>query len=196
MERPFPRGRVDLPAEDDPLPSVLVVGLEHETLALGGDEGHEVDCAAAVARAAFGHQARPGHVSVDGPALVVRKEVGVALVTQHSQARFLVQQLTAEWIHHAHGAGFDGTDHRVVAAAALHELTDEHAFVDQIYRSPGGDETPTHEVRVTRVDDHRLESARAEVIDPEHELIVRRHFAPIENRNPRGGALSAAPLLV
>ena len=84
----------------------------------------------------------------------------------------------------------------MVAAAALHELTDEHAFVDQIYRSPGGDETPTRELRVTRVDDHRLESARAEVVDPEHELIVRRHFAPIENRNPRCGALSAAPLLI
>src|SRR2546428_246663 len=75
------------------------------------------------------------------------------------KARFLVEQLAAKGIHHAHRAGLDGADHRVVSAAPFHELADQYALVDQVDRLTVRHETPPSprvELRVPRVDDAHL----------------------------------------
>src|SRR6267154_2196227 len=89
--------------------------------------------------------------------LVAREQSHIPLVTQHRQARFLVEQFAAKGIHHTHRAGLDGADHRVIEAAPFHELADEDALVDQVNRLAIRHETTVLQLGFPRVDYPRIE---------------------------------------
>src|SRR5439155_408397 len=110
-----------LPPEHDSRPTTRIIRLEHEAFALIDDEGHQVHRSVLMAGLPLRNHARPGNMRVDRLTLVSREQSRIPLVTQHRQARFLVEQLAAKGIHHAHRAGLDGVDHRVVRAAPFHE---------------------------------------------------------------------------
>src|SRR5258708_3585786 len=97
--RPFLRARQ--PAEDDPLAAVLVVGFEDEVPATLGNERHQVNGLALELGAPLLDTAGPGNVARDGLMLRRREEGRVALIAEHRQAGFLVQNLAAKGIDHA-----------------------------------------------------------------------------------------------
>ena len=183
--RCFPRGAVHVPPEHDSGATIRVIRLEHEALALFNNEGHQVHRPALMTCLALRDHPRPGNVGVDRLPLVIREQTHVALVTQHRQARFLVEQLATKWIDHAHRARFHRADHRVVAATPVHELADEDALVDQVDRLAVGHQPAAFELRLPRIDDSGLETTRAKVVYPQQELIVGRHLTPIEDRDAR-----------
>ncbi len=81
----------------------------------------------------------------------------------------------------------------MIEAAPFHELADEDALVDQVNRLAIRHETTTLQLGFPGVDDPRIEAAGAKIVHPQHELVVGRHFAPIENRHARRRAALPAP---
>src|SRR5260370_546086 len=74
---------------------------------------------------------RAGGGGGDGLALPRREQGGVALVGQGGEAGLLVQQLAAEGVGQAHRAVAHRPHHRMAQAAALQQLADEDALVDE-----------------------------------------------------------------
>src|SRR6266480_3120609 len=193
--RTLPRRVVHLPAEHNALPAVLIIGLEHQAIALGQDERDEIHLAAAMQGLLLGHGAGPGYMGVDRPTLDDRKQLGVPLIAQHGETRLLVKDLAPKRVHHAHRAGPHGADHRMVAAAASHQLGEEHALVDQVHRRAAQQERAVAQLRFAWIADHHVEAVSAKVFREQNELAVRRHLAPIEDPDAWCGA-APAPLAV
>ena len=87
---------------DDPLAAVVVVRLEHETVAMLDDERDQIDLAGRGTSSAAPRRARVhGMWASIASRCSLGEERRVALVAQHGQARLLVQDLALERIHHA-----------------------------------------------------------------------------------------------
>src|SRR5256885_12728350 len=86
------RCAVHVPPEHDSGATIRIIRLEHEALALLNNERDQVYRPVLMTRLALRDHPRPGNVGVDRLPLVIREQSHVALVTQHRQARFLVEQ--------------------------------------------------------------------------------------------------------
>src|SRR5688572_3389963 len=180
-----PRGIVNLPPENDSLPSVLVIRLEDELFLVLDDELHEIDGGAVVRGAPLLDDSSPWDIRRDHLALLWRKERGVALVGEHGETGFLVENLAGERIHHADGALTHCADDGVVRSAPLDELADEHSLVNEVDRRPVERQLPAAKFSVSRIDDDASNALTLRVLLEERELPTRRYIEPVEHGDAR-----------
>ncbi len=115
-----------------------------------------------------------------------REETRVALVAQHGEARLLVQHLAAEGIHHADRAvAHRAHDRMIDAAPARPARGSAPACRSGRSAAPPPYSLPFRYSIVARIDDHRLQAQRLEVVLEEHELAPGRHVVPVDDRDPR-----------
>src|SRR2546422_4605457 len=81
----------------------------------------------------------------------------------------------------------------MVAAAASHQLGEEHALVDQVHRRAAQQERAVAQLRFAWIADHHVEAVSAKVLREQDELAVRRYLAPIEDPDAWCGAAPPAP---
>ena len=116
-----------LHAERDVLPAVVGGGLEHEALAVVGDEREQVDAPVAVVGAPGAQDARPRDRRVDHLALVALDQVREARVAEEGEELLVVRHARAERVDDAHAA-VAGGGHEV----GLVELLEQRPAVDEL----------------------------------------------------------------
>src|SRR3972149_135827 len=104
----------------------------------------------------------------------------VDLVAEHGKAGLLMQQLAAEWIHHAHGVLPDCPDDWMVESFAGDQLAEQDALVDQMDRRNSiHEQLVVAKLELAWVGDDAFKSLRGEVLLEKPELAVGGHFMPI-----------------
>src|SRR5437588_562493 len=103
-QRLVPRRRVVVPADVDAVASVVVVGLQDESVAVKAYEFEEVNRLAVALGLLVANLARPGDVAAYDLALFRREEARVTLVCEDGEERLLVNEIRAEVVDEADGA--------------------------------------------------------------------------------------------
>src|SRR5205823_11314352 len=111
------------------------------------------------------------------------------------QTGFFMQDFATEWIDHTHGPIKYCTYNGMIQSAALDQLTDEHALVDQRNVHITGNKLAIAILDLAWIGNNALQALRLEILGKHHEFAVAGHFAPVENSNARRFA-TADPLLV
>jgi len=81
---------------------------------------------------ALTHDARPGHVFVDGGLLCGRVEMGEALIGQDGEDGFFVQQFAAERVDDEYIAVAHGTHEWGIQPEAVEQFAGQDALVDDV----------------------------------------------------------------
>ncbi len=184
LERAVPGRKRRLPAERHAGATVFVVRLEHEAFAI----------APHLVRHSSVDHPRPRHVPVDGVEVGSLEQVRVALIGQDGEERLLVRNLAAQVVGHAHRPGAVGIEQRAAFVGARDDVVDQHAPVDEVDRAPAGIQPTAVEPEIARIVDRRLDPRGDEIVAQQLELAPRRHFAPVDDGDPRHAA-RPAPLV-
>src|SRR5262245_48947120 len=109
----------------------------------------------------------------------------VLFVVQDGEARLLVKDLACRRVDHTHTAIAYGAKNGVVDPAALDELCEQDAFVDDVDASLARAEDLAVVFDFCRVGDDAVDALTLKVALEEQELAVRRHVGPVDDRDAR-----------